>query len=278
MQKVTVSASVVVHNSPVEELCLLLDALSQSAVDAIWVVYNGENPRFDRELAQYDIKFLKVENNGYGAGHNVAIREAIEAGSRYHIVVNPDISWHGDIISPMKSYMDNHPGVGILAPRIVLPDGTPQYNARLLPTPFDPMARRLLPKALRKRRDQRYLLHDMDFKRELNAPYLLGCFMMLRTDAVKSCGLFDERFFMYPEDIDITRRFHRKWATIRWNGVTAEHLYRRESARSLRMVYIHIVNMIRYFKKWGWIGDRERRAMNELCLKGRLRQGKFKNA
>ncbi len=265
MKKITVSASVVVHDSPAEELRTLLECLSHSDVDAVWVVYNGENSRFDRELEPFDIIFRKVDNNGYGAGHNIAIREALERGSKYHIVVNPDIRWHGDIVSPMKSYMETHTEVGILAPRIINPDGSPQYNARQLPSPFDLLARRLLPPSLKRRHDRRYLMHDQDYKRELNAPYLLGCFMFFRTEAIHSCGLFDERFFMYPEDIDITRRFHRKWSTIRWNGVSAEHFHRRESAHSLRMLRIHIINMIRYFRKWGWINDRERKAMNSSC-------------
>lgn len=90
--------------------------------------------------------------------------------------------------------------------------------------------------------------------------------MFFRTECFKKMGLFDERFFMYPEDIDITRRMHKHYRTMFWPEVTIVHAHRAASYKSLRMLMIHSYNMIKYFNKWGWIFDRERTEWNRNIL------------
>ena len=92
--------------------------------------------------------------------------------------------------------------------------------------------------------------------------------MMLRVGALKDTGVFDERFFMYPEDIDLTRRLHRNYRTMFWPEVSIVHCHRAASYGSMKMTWIHVKNMIMYFNKWGWLFDRERRAVNREVLKG----------
>lgn len=91
--------------------------------------------------------------------------------------------------------------------------------------------------------------------------------MLLRTEAVLKARLFDERYFMYPEDIDLTRTIHRDYLTIFFPDVTVVHDHARESYHSWHMTWVHMVNMCRYFNKWGWLFDKERRVMNRLTLK-----------
>ena len=79
--------------------------------------------------------------------------------------------------------------------------------------------------------------------------------------------MFDPRFFMYPEDIDLTRRMHRLGHTVYWPHATIVHAHRAESKRSARMRRIHIVNMMRYFRKWGFFFDSERRHVNRRLMK-----------
>ena len=90
--------------------------------------------------------------------------------------------------------------------------------------------------------------------------------MFFRTEAFKTVGLFDERFFMYPEDIDITRRMHKYYKTLYWPEVSIVHAHRAASYKSKKMLAIHIVNMIKYFNKWGWIFDKERRIINKQTI------------
>jgi hypothetical protein len=79
--------------------------------------------------------------------------------------------------------------------------------------------------------------------------------MLLRQSILLEIGGFDERFFMYPEDIDLTRRIAVRCDTIFFPGVEVFHEHGAHSHRSLKMLFIHIANIIKYFNKWGWIAD-----------------------
>jgi GT2 family glycosyltransferase len=90
--------------------------------------------------------------------------------------------------------------------------------------------------------------------------------MFLRTEAVLEAHLFDERYFMYPEDIDLTRTIHRNWLTIYYPAVTIVHNHAKGSYHSFHLLWIHIVNMCRYFNKWGWFFDPERKEYNRRLM------------
>lgn len=90
--------------------------------------------------------------------------------------------------------------------------------------------------------------------------------MFFRVSALVKTGLFDERFFMYPEDIDLTRRMHELFPTIYWPDVSVVHAHRASSYHSVKMLRIHAINMIRYFNKWGWFHDPSRKRFNTKIL------------
>ena len=229
----------------------------------IFIVDNACEEAIEEMASRYGCIYIANVNTGYGAGHNRALRMTLDAGGiDYHLVLNPDVSFEPSVLDDAIGYMDSHNGVGQLQPRVVYPDGTPQYAARMLPTPVDLLVRRFLPGVMFSNRRDRYLLKHLDLSAPHDVPYHQGSFMLFRCDALREVGLFDERFFMYPEDIDITRRMHRRWTTLYMPSVTVVHRHRAESYRSLRMTWIHIVNMVRYFNKWGWIFDEERDRFN----------------
>jgi GT2 family glycosyltransferase len=90
--------------------------------------------------------------------------------------------------------------------------------------------------------------------------------MFLRAGALKEIGLFDESFFMYPEDIDLTRRMHARYRTVFYPEVQVIHEHAKGSYLNKKLLYIHMVNMIKYFNKWGWFFDRERQKVNKEIL------------
>jgi GT2 family glycosyltransferase len=98
-------------------------------------------------------------------------------------------------------------------------------------------------------------------------PYLSGCFMLLRQESLRKIGLFDERFFMYPEDIDLSRRMAVCYDTLFFPLATVTHEHGAASRKSLRMLLIHLVNIFKYFNKWGWIHDPIREQLNCRTLK-----------
>ena len=213
------------------------------------------------------VRYIFMNKNvGYGRGHNAALRESISDDVPFHLVMNADIVVRAEDIDCLYAYMEEHPEVGQLMPRVVFPNGEQQYLCKLLPTPFDVFSRRFLPRRWMEKHNARYELRQSGYNRCMNVPYLSGCFMLLRTVAVQEAGLFDERYFMYPEDIDLTRRIHRQYMTLYYPNITIVHNHRKGSYHSMRLLWIHIVNMCRYFNKWGWFFDKERRLMNRATL------------
>lgn len=262
-----VTASIVVHASPLEQLRKALGCLLRSGISRIYVIDNSPSDALSC-VAELDprISYRHVPNRGFGAGHNLAIREVMPHDG-FHLVMNADVCWQGDVIAPLVAYLNANPDVGMVMPKVFYPDGALQYACRMLPTPLDLFAKRFLPAAFVARRMDRYLLAAHDHNHEFNCPYLLGSFLLFRNEALRECGGFDERFFMYPEDIDITRRIHRRWRTMFWPGVSIVHEHAAASRRSSRMLRIHIRNMIKYFNKWGWFFDPERRKFNHRLLR-----------
>jgi GT2 family glycosyltransferase len=204
---------------------------------------------------------------GYGAAHNIAIRESIYDDIPFHLVINPDIILTRDALDSMLQFIAQHPEVGSLMPRVTYPDGQIQRLCKLLPTPLDVFGRRFLPAQWMQRRNQTYEMHASGYDRIMNIPYLSGCFMLLRTQAVQQARLFDERFFMYPEDMDLTRRIHRDYLTVFFPHATIIHNHEKASYKSLKMLWIHMVNMCRYFNKWGWFCDKERTLFNQTAIR-----------
>lgn len=187
---------------------------------------------------------------------------ALAEGADYHLVLNTDVAFGPEVLPKLIEFMDSNPDVGMAQPSIVNAAGELEPSARLLPTPFDLILRRFLPRGWFKQRRERYLLKHIDHSQLFNAPYLEGSFMLMRREALQSTGGFDERFFMYPEDIDLTRRMHRDWRTVYCPVAQITHLHKRASYSSLRMLRVHCFNMVKYFNKWGWLIDRERDEFN----------------
>ena len=82
-------------------------------------------------------------NPGFGAAHNIAIKKAIDSGSKYHFIVNPDIYFEGDVITAMVECMANDTTIGMMMPQILNVDGSIQNLPKLLPTPLSILWRKI---------------------------------------------------------------------------------------------------------------------------------------
>ena len=253
-----------------EVLPLVAELLKVKNLQKIYLLDNsGKNwlrEHVDRQKAPVPsdkIRYMAMpENLGYGRAHNIALRESAYHRVDIHLVMNSDIRVSAGDIDAMHDWMLTHPQVGQLMPKVISPDGSQQYLAKRLPTPMDVFGRRFLPASWMAKRNARYELRDLDLTRPVNAPYLSGCFMMLRTKSAVESGLFDERYFMYPEDIDLTRSIHRNYLTLYYPEWTIVHAHARSSYKDKHMLWIHIQNLCRYFNKYGWFLDSERKRFN----------------
>ena len=174
-----ITASIVTHLTPAGQLTTALECLLRSEVKRIYVVDNSPDDSLRGVAGAYGrVEYMHVENRGFGEGHNLAIRNALADPDGFHLVMNADVWWDGDIIAPLLRYLKDNPSVGMVAPKVYYPDGVLQYSCRMLPTPLDLFAKRFLPSFLSRHRMDRYLLagHDHDFP--LDCPYLLGSFLL----------------------------------------------------------------------------------------------------
>lgn len=263
-----ITVSIVTYKTNLEELSKCLNSLISPFIETIYIVDNSNQKNIADFCTQYpNIIYIGSDNVGYGTGHNKALRLALKTKRKYHLVLNSDVYFEPNILEKLVNYMDVNTDVAQVQPNIIYPDGIMQYTCRLLPTPLNLIFRRFLPARIVERMNYRYLLKFNDHKKEMNVPYHQGSFMFFRLECFNKVGLFDERFFMYPEDIDITRRMHKYYRTMFWPDVTVVHAHRAASYKSKKMLKIHMWNMIKYFNKWGWFFDKERRTWNKQLLK-----------
>ena len=260
------NVSIVLYKNPFDQVEQMVKILRQcSLVHDIFLVDNS--PSSDARWTTLPVRYeFNTRNIGYGAAHNRALRETLKSDTPYHLVINPDIQLDSAILDDIVAFMEANKDVGLLMPKVFYPDGRLQHLCKLLPTPWDLFGRRFLPRCLTAHSQRRFELRDFDYNRIVNIPYLSGCFMFLRCDTLRTTGLFDERFFMYPEDIDLTRRIHRQWRTIFYPKVSIIHHHEQGSYKNRHLLMIHIINMIRYFNKWGWLCDKERATLNQQTL------------
>lgn len=264
-----ITVSIVLYRSDPDEVARIISCVDKSSVARIFIVDNSPNDSL-KELAgsiSGKVEYIHGHGNvGYGAAHNIAIRRAMQSGATYHVVLNPDVYFKPGTLETIGEYMDQNPDVGQIMPKILYPNGEIQYVCKLIPTPFDLIFKRFLPSFMTRRRMNRFQFKFTGYDSTMNVPYLSGSFMFFRTEALREVGLFDERFFMYPEDIDITRRMHERYRTLFYPGAIAIHAHAAASRTNMNMLKIHIINLIRYFNKWGWIWDAKRKKYNRNVL------------
>lgn len=265
-----VTASIVLYNTDKKELeriiknlfanykSLILYLVDNSPTDVLKMHFESENI----------IYIFNPSNPGFGAAHNIALKEALLIGSEYHLVVNPDTYFNEDIITPMIEYMQQNPDVGMMMPRILNEDGTVQNLPKLLPSPYSVLMRKLKkPTKIYQRFINNYELRFIDGNLIYNAPILSGCFTIIKMRVIKKVGFYDDKFFMYFEDWDLSRRIHRHYKTIYFPKVSVYHGYHSGANKSTKLFKIFINSAITYFNKWGWFSDRERALINKETMK-----------
>ena len=267
------SASIVLYNTKIDELKRVIDSyFTYPGEKQLFLVDNSPSDSLKEIVKIYpnnDIYYIfNNENMGYGKAHNIAIKKSIEQNLPYHIILNPDIIIEKNTLEKLTNYMEQHPEVGNIMPKIIYPDGELQYLCKLLPSPIDLIFRRFIPiKNWKEAINKRYELHSFGYDQIKNIPNLSGCFMFLRTEALKKVGLFDENIFMYLEDIDLNRRIHSKYKTIYYPDAIVSHEHQKESYKNRRLLKAHIQSAIYYFNKYGWLFDKERTTINKNVLK-----------
>lgn len=207
------------------------------------------------------------KNVGFASGHNIVLNQIMDK-TKFHLVINPDLFFSKGTLERIRDFMEKNSNVGVVMPKVLNPDGSNQYLCRLLPSPVDLILRRFFPflNILLKKRNDLYELRFFDYDKILEVPWLSGCFMFIRVEVLKNVGLFDERFFIYLEDVDISRRISSFYKTVYFPHSVIYHEHGKGSYKYSRLFYHHISSAIKYFNKWGWLYDKERKLKNKTVL------------
>lgn len=135
------------------------------------------------------------ENLGYGGGNNIGIRSALSMGGEYVLILNPDVIIKKKSIEILKNILINNDQIGVVGPKILSPDGSIwsrggkidpiRYSAGLI--------------------DYGSLDRDVD-KKIVDVDFVSGTAIMVKREVFEKIGLFDERYFLYYEDVDFCLR------------------------------------------------------------------------
>jgi len=271
MENVLLTISVVFYNTSKDDQLSLLSSFESLSVPFHLIIIDNStksciSPVFEKNC---NCTIINTPTNvGFGAGHNLALEKVYQLQSKYHLILNPDVQFRGNTINEMLEYLKGNEDIAILSPKILYPNETLQYSCRLLPLPYEILLRRVpFLKPLKVKMNFRHEMRFTGYNKIMDIPFLLGCFWMVRSNILLNVQGFDERFFLYFEDTDLCRRINRIGRTVFFPNVFIYHRYERSSSTSLKTFYFHLLSFIKYFNKWGWFIDKERRRINNECMR-----------
>ena len=255
MEPCRVSGCIVTHNNmrTIEKTLRTLLDCTKGVDFKLYIVDNlstDGTPDLVREKFGADSRVELLEphtNHGFGAGHNLVMDRL---DSEFHAVINPDVILRDDVLKIMTDYMRANPDIGLLSPRIRFPDGRDQVLGKRNPTVRYLAASRLRGKGEPNAILREYAMLDCDLSKPCDIENATGCFMLLRTDLFRSVGGFDEHFFMYFEDCDLTRTVRQTSRAVYFPDACVYHVWGRDSKKDSRLRRIQIQSMFYYFRKW----------------------------
>ena len=228
--------------------CLISVYDSQGNINFNVVVI--DNASLDDSAEMIETKFPQVTliankvNSGFAYANNQGLRQVgfdddgppQSHAPRYTLLLNPDTLLPPTALADMIAFMDNHPEVGAVGPKLVRPDGSLDLACRrAFPTPEVSFYRMV---GLSKLFPQsplfgRYNMTFADPDKLIEVDSVVGAFMMVRREAIAQAGLLDESYFMYGEDLDWAYHIKTNGWKIYYNpAVTVTHVKRAASRHS----------------------------------------------
>jgi len=232
--------------------CLASLPFGDSSVEVIVVDAGSADGTPDMVRAEFPGVNLIAsrENLGYSRGNNAGLHAA---SGRYLLILNPDTEIVGEAARAMQAYLDAHPGVGVVGPRVEGPDGQAQSTRRRFPTLalafFDSTwANWLAPRAWQRR----YHAEDLSDNEPAAVEWLVGAALMVRREAWEQAGDLDEGFFMYSEELDWQHRIKEAgWEVVHLPEARIIHHAGKSAAQVPAATHIRFnTSKVRYFRKY----------------------------
>jgi GT2 family glycosyltransferase len=250
----SLGASIVLYRTPVREIFPLVEQFLDQGTQVVYLVDNSPKG-FDafRGWAPPDrvVTISTRTNLGYGRANNLAIRDSVRR-HKYHVVCNPDIALGPNILTQLYNLLETRTDVGLCGPRVIGTDGQLHYLCKRAPSLMDLAVRRFAPETWFPERRFRYEMRDYSYEEEMEPTFISGCFMFFRSAVLDRLDGFDERFFLYMEDVDLSRRAQELARNLYYPRNHVVHAHHGGAHKSLRLLLHFGASVLRYFDKWGW--------------------------
>lgn len=232
--------------------CLLTVKKASENIDCeIFVVDNNST---DDSCTMTESEFPEITliknqtNRGFSAANNQAIKLS---GGRFLLLLNPDTLIHPDTLHKCINFMDNHHDAGAIGVRMINGEGRflPE-SKRALPSPLTAFYKSFGFSWIFPRSPvfSRYYLAHIDSFETAATEVISGAFMFIRREALEKCGLPDEDFFMYGEDIDLSYRLLQTgYKNYYYPGVQITHFKGRSTDRNTITDVLHFYNSMRIY-------------------------------
>lgn len=251
-----ISVSIVTYNNENEIRDVLNSIEKSDCIDDIdiFVIDNCSKDK-TLEIVRNEYPNVRIirspKNGGYGYGHNKAIRES---ESEIHYVINPDVKFGSSILNEITQYMEKNQDVILATPRLNDEEGRLMFPPKREPRLRYLISRFLPYKGIAKKYCDEYT--EKEKTSTSTAPFEIeicsGCFMAMRRNKIVQLHGFDENFFMYFEDFDLSHRARRIGKIMYLPDISIIHEGKREGHRSEIARKYLIDSMKKYFNKWGW--------------------------
>lgn len=244
---------------------LAIEALEKSVTDfpfELIFVDNGSTDTVSVGFLEHASKngrihYIRSEKNlGFAGGNNLGAKHA---KGDFLFILNPDTQVFEDTLQKMVDYLEKHPDIGILAPKLVYADGTVQESCRRDMGFLDLVLHRtfLGKTPWGKKRLSRYLMGDFHHDAIQDVELVTGAAMMMPRKVFEEVGGFDERYFLFMEDFDLCKEVRRAGRRIVYfPDALVSHYHKRLSAGRLfqllrrRVFWLHLQSAAKYFWKW----------------------------
>ena len=211
---------------------------------------------YQRQAGQLGVELHLLHghgNVGYGAAHNLIINNLTTG---FHLMLNPDVVLDKQFFAVGINYLINHDDVALVVPMASEENAERQFLCKRYPSVLTLFVRGFLPRSIHKffsKRLARYEMRDLQGDQiNKNVPIGSGCCMLSRSSALTAVNGFDERYFLYFEDFDLSLRIRLHGRIAYLPAMKIVHQGGYAARKGLSHVRMFILSAIRFFSAHGW--------------------------
>lgn len=247
------TGSIVLYNNDKEMLNNAVNSFLNIPVKkSLYLIDNSPTDQLKNVFVSDEITYIHNKKNiGFGKAHNQVINDLIK-GSKYHLILNPDTYFSQDVLPILIERITQNENIGLIAPKILYPNGNFQNSIRKFPKIHDFLLRRIsfLSKLFKNEYKKGNYL-DISISNPMFVEAVSGCFQLFKTSVFVKINGFDPRYFMYMEDIDICRKVrHEGYKVLYDPNAIVYHHSDYGSKKKLKLLVIHVVSIFKYYWKW----------------------------